>query len=120
MASMHATAKPTVPELMTTVKQLTPIELREFKRQFAAWQLQNGDLIDEEKALIHACQIRLENSDERRLKRLIAKSERGALSPQELDDYRALVQRAERLDATRLAALTQLARLWGKPVGTIP
>lgn len=57
--------------------------------------------------------------DERQLKKLTAKSERRALSPKDLVDYRILVRRAERLDATRLAALTELARRWGKPVRVV-
>lgn len=116
MASMQPSAGSTVPKLMTTVEQLTPAELREFKRQFAEWQQNNGGQSEEESALVEACRARLSSADERRVKKLIAKSERGTLSPKELEDYRSLVRRAERLDATRLTALTQLARRWGKPV----
>ncbi len=116
MAAPRASAKSTVPQLMTTVMQLTRAELREFKRQFAEWQQQNGGQAEEDTALVQACKARLPGADERRLKKLIARSERGALSPEELKDYRNLVRRSERLDATRLAALTQLARRWRKPV----
>jgi hypothetical protein len=117
MASAQASGS-AVPQLMATVKQLTPDELREFKRRFAEWQ-DNGGQADEETALIQACHVRLPEEDEHRLKKLIAKSERGALRPNELADYRALVRRAEKLDVTRLAALTQLARRWGKPVRVV-
>jgi hypothetical protein len=98
---------------------LTPDELREFKRRFAEWQRDNGGQADEETALVQACHARLSEEDDRRLKKLIAKSERGALRPNDLEDYRALVRRAEKLDVTRLAALTQLARRWGKPVRAV-
>ena len=104
-----------VPQLLTAVKKLTPTELREFKRRFAQWQDANGGS-DEETSLVQACQARLSPADERALEKLVAKSERGILRPNELEHYRTLVRRAEKLDATRLAALTQLARRWGKPV----
>ena len=119
MASTQASAGPTVPQLMTTVRRLSPAELREFKRRFADWQEQNGGQADEDVALVRACQARLSANDERRLKKLIAKSERATLSSRDLADYRLLVRRAERLDTTRLAALTQLARRWDKPVRAV-
>ena len=119
MASAHASAGSTVPQLMTRVQQLTPAQLREFKRRFAQWQQENGGQPEEETALVQTCKARLSTGDARQLKKLIAKSERHALSPTELEDYRTLVRRAERLDAIRLAALTELARRWGKPVRTV-
>jgi 5-methylcytosine-specific restriction endonuclease McrA len=100
---------------MTSVKRLTPAELRQFERQFAEWQEQKGGRSKEEEALVQACMARLPTAEERRLKKLIAKSEGGALSSDELEDYRSLVRRAERLDATRLTALMQLSRRWGQP-----
>lgn len=115
MASAQSRTGSAVPQLMATVKQLAPAELRDFKRQFAAWQQANGGQADEE-ALVQACQARLPTTDERRLKTLIGKSERGALRPNELKEYRSLVRRAEKLDATRLSALAQVACRWGKPV----
>jgi hypothetical protein len=119
MASAEASARSTVPQLMRTVKELAPAELSEFKRRFARWQEQNGGQDEEQTALVQACQARLRAAHERRLKRLIAKSERGTLGADELEDYRSLVRQAERLDAARLAALTELARRWGKPVHVV-
>lgn|SRR5487761_1127423 len=119
MATAQSSSGSIVPRLMATVKQLTPAELRDFKRRFADWQHANGEQADEEKALVEACEARLSAADERRLKTLIGKSERGALRPNELQTYRTLVRRAEKLDATRLAALAQLARRWGRPVRDI-
>jgi hypothetical protein len=119
MASAQATGRSTVPQLMRTVKELAPAELSDFKRRFARWQQQNGGRDEEQAALVQTCQARLRAADERRLRRLIAKSERGILSAAELADYRALVRQAERLDTTRLTALTELARRWGKPVHVV-
>jgi len=104
---------------MTAVKQLTPTALHEFQRQFAEWRQQSDALNEEETALVQACKAGLSADDEGQLRKLIAKSERGTLRPKELQDYRSLVQKAQRLDATRVAALTQLARLWGKPVRVV-
>jgi hypothetical protein len=75
--------------------------------------------IDEETALIQAAKVRLPAADERRFERLIAKSERGTLTPKELDEYRMLAQRAEQLDATRVEALAELVQRRGKPAHVI-
>jgi hypothetical protein len=101
---------------MTAVQQLSPDELREFERRFAAWQQQHSKRMDEESVLIQATKVRLPAADEQRLKRLIAESERGTLTPQELDEYRTLAQRAEQLDVMRVEALAELVQRHGKPV----
>jgi hypothetical protein len=109
----------TVPLLMNKVKQLAPADLREFQKQLeqlAVWHQQNGSGSDEERTLVQTCGLSLPSVEWRRLKRLVAKSERGTLTRDELHDYRTLSHRAEQIDATRLEALTRLARLWRKPV----
>lgn len=106
----------TVEHLMAAIRQLSPAELREFTQQFAQWQEQNGKQVDDEAALIEATKARLPAADKRRLKRLMAKSERGTLTPKELDEYRALAQQAERLNVTRVEALAELVRRRGEPV----
>jgi hypothetical protein len=116
MPSAQSATRSVVPQLMSSVKRLTPAELRDFKQRFMAWQQTNGGEHFDEDALVQTCQARLPSVDERRLKTLIRKSERGVLRPNELEAYRTLVRRAEQLDATRLVALSQLARRWGKPV----
>jgi hypothetical protein len=119
MTSARASASSAVPQLMTTIRQLTPAELPEFKRQFAEWQNQNGERTEEETGLVQVCRTGLPAADTRRLKQLIGKSERGTLTALELEEYRALVRRAEKLDGLRLGALTLLARLWGKPARVV-
>ncbi len=47
---------------------------------------------------------------ERRLKRLIARSERGKLTPKELADYQALAEEVQRIDAATAEALVGLMR----------
>lgn len=119
MATAQSSSESVTARLMASVKGLTPKELGEFKRQFAAWQQANGGRDDDEAALVEACKARLPSADQRRFKTLVGKSERGALRPDELDEYRKLVGRAEQIDAARLAALTQLARFWGQPVRAV-
>ncbi|HKI30448.1 MAG TPA: hypothetical protein VKA46_01055 [Gemmataceae bacterium] len=69
-----------------------------------------------EATLIQAARGRLPAAAERRLRRLIAKSERGDLTPKELADYQALAQDAQRIDAARAEALAELARRRGQSV----
>jgi len=107
MPTVHVPAQLTVEHLMAAVKQFSPDELDEFKRQFAEWQGQNGEETAEEVKLIQATKMRLSVVEARRLKRLIAKSERGTLTRKELDVYRALAQQAERLNVMRLEALAE-------------
>lgn len=72
-----------------------------------------------EAALKRATQARLPVADEKQLNRLCAKSERGTLTPKELDEYRTLAQRAQRLDVTRVEALAELVRLKGESVSDV-
>jgi hypothetical protein len=120
MRSAQSSTAAIVPRLMATIKELTPTELRDFKRTFAAWEEEGGvSHAVEEEALVKACQARLPAADEQRLKALINCSELGSLHPSELKEYRRLVRRAEKLDAARLTALTQLASRWGKPLSDV-
>jgi hypothetical protein len=119
MPTVHVPAQLTIEHLMAAVKQLSPAELREFKRQFAEWQKKNGKQENEEAALIQATKARLPATDERRLKQLITKSERGMLTPKELEQYRALAQQAERFNITRVEALAELVQRRGQPVRVV-
>jgi hypothetical protein len=69
-----------------------------------------------EAALIQAARIRLPAAAERRLKRLIARSERGDLTPKELAEYQALAADVQRIDAARVKALAELARRRGQSI----
>lgn len=115
MASAQTTGS-MVGQLMATVMQLSPDELRDFKTRFQEWQKGAGEPREEEAVLVEACHSRLSDAALRRLKALIGKSERGALSAAELKEYRDLVRRSEKVDAVRLASLAELARRWRMPV----
>lgn len=106
-SSVHASLS--VQELVEAVERLVPADLAEFRRRLAARLGTNGDPMADEVRLTHAAKARLPAAAERRLKRLIDKSERGELTPTELADYQTLAQRAQRIDAARLEALAEPA-----------
>ena len=142
MSTVQAPVQSTIEHLLKTVQQLSPEDLREFTRQFAEWQKkarmrekqseisdhrsqversEDPDPIGAEKEamLMAATQARLPTSDEKRLKQLCQKSERGTLTQKELEAYRALAQQAEQLDVKRTEALAELVKLKGKSVHAI-
>jgi hypothetical protein len=119
MPTVQVPAQLTVEHLMAAVKQFSPDELHEFKRQFAAWQGQNGEQTVDEARLIQATKMRMPAAEARRLKRLIAKSERGTLTPKELDAYRALAQQAEKLNVARMEALAEIVQRRGQPAHVV-
>ena len=124
MPTVLVPAQLTVKHLMVAVKQLSPAELHEFTLQFVAWQKHNSKRTDdkqtdEEIALIQMTKAHLPATDTRRLKQLMAKSERGTLTPKELDEYRTLAQRTEQLNVTRVDALAELVRRQGQPVNIV-
>src|SRR5262249_45312201 len=88
------------------------------QRRLAVWQARNGRPEDEA-LLIEAARARLCPADERRLKRLIAKSERGTLSARERADYQALAQQSEQLDLVRVEAVAEVARRRGRTAAEV-
>jgi hypothetical protein len=119
MAEPQARNQTPVTELMAAVERLTPVELEDFTRRLAQWRQRNGTQADEEATLLQRCQARLPAATERRLKLLNRKSERGTMTPSELEAYRTLARQAERLDVSRVEALTELARRRGQPVSAV-
>ncbi|HZN34081.1 MAG TPA: hypothetical protein VFB80_09690 [Pirellulaceae bacterium] len=55
-----------------------------------------------DESLIQTAQGKLPAADERRLKRLVGKSEEGRLTPLEQDDFIQLARRADRLEQTEM------------------
>jgi hypothetical protein len=119
MPTVEVPAQLSVEHLIAAIKQLSPAELSEFAREFAAWQAQNGWQAKSEAELIKATKTRLPAAEQRRLKRLIAKSERGTLTEAELAEYRSLGEKAERINVTRVEALAELVRRRGKPARVV-
>jgi hypothetical protein len=116
MPSSQGSGSLSVEQLLEAVERLSPAEQHEFRRRFAARQAANGSAEPEEVMLLRAARARLPAAADRRLRRLIARSERGRLTPKELADYQSLAREAQRLDAARAEALAELARRRGQPV----
>lgn len=114
MPSPIRTAPLSVEQLLEAVDRLPAPERREFQRRLA--ERLNGGPVDDEAALVQAATARLPTTDERRLRRLIGRSERGTLTARQLGDYQALAREAQRLDVARAEALAELARRRGLPI----
>ena len=104
MAAQRVSTALTVDQLLDGVKRLPPSSLREFRRRFLTWQNENGHAAEPKQGPSD----RLSAAEEQRLKRLIARSERGLLTPEDLAEYRTLARRAEQVSATRLQELGEL------------
>jgi hypothetical protein len=88
-------------QLLDAVDRLSPAQRREFERRLAERRAENGNEGSDEATLAQTAKVRLPAAAERRLKRLIARSERGLLTRNELAEYQALSQEVQRLDAAR-------------------
>jgi hypothetical protein len=124
MAIGHARAKQTVRELLAAVKQLSPVQLRQFEREFTAWREQNGGgdaaALDEESLLAAICaNSSLPAAQQQRFNRLRRKRQAETLSPSEAKELQALWQQVEQRNVARLEALTELARRRGSDVKSL-
>lgn len=119
MTPLTGTSSRSVEQLLEAVARLSPAEQREFQRRLSAGQATNGSSGPDEAALVQAAQARLPAAEDRRLRRLMARSERGQLTPQELSDYQSLAQEAQRIDALRIEALATLAQRRGQSVQAV-
>jgi hypothetical protein len=119
MASVPRSGPLSVEQLLEAVEHLSPAEQREFQRRLAARHAPNGSPGPDDATLVRAARSRLPLAAERRLRRLIARSERGRLTPKELADYQCLAQEAQRIDANRAEALAELARRRGQSVQAV-
>src|ERR1051326_9205268 len=103
-------------DLVAAAKQLPGEQLRELARQIQEWD--ESDRSDDLR-LVEAVRCGLESSQRRRLEELIERSEDGTLTPEEITEYQALAQAAERIDVTRLQAAQELSRRWRKPLKAV-
>ena len=116
MAASPAPGPLSLEQLLEANDRLAPAQRRELERRLGWRQAQDGNEESYEATLVRTAKVRLPAAAERRLKRLIARSERGLLKPEELAEYQALAQEVQRLDAARAEALAELGRLRGKSV----
>ncbi|HUG93839.1 MAG TPA: hypothetical protein VML55_23625 [Planctomycetaceae bacterium] len=103
-------AEQLIDDLLETVKELPPNALAEFTARLAEWQETPGDGGPPESFLLRQTRRRMTARDAKRLRDLAGWSERGELNPSELEEYRQLALKSERIAATRVQALAELAR----------
>lgn len=115
MPTVQVPVQLTVEHLMVAAKQLSPVELREFMQQLAAWQQQDGQQAEEESALLAVIEdnSRLPAAAQRRYEQLRRKCERKILTDHELVEYQALLQQLEARNVKRIEALIALAQRRG-------
>jgi hypothetical protein len=119
MAAPPAPDSLSLEQLLEAVDRLSPAQMRELERRMAARRSDQGNEGCDEATLVRAASVRLPMAAERRLKRLIARSELGKLTGDELAQYQALAQEVQRIDAARAEALAELARRRGKSVRAV-
>jgi hypothetical protein len=110
MATVPYPARWSVEQLLHAVDHLSPAERLEFQRRLAAHNGANGTSKADEATLMRTAKKRLPAEDERRLKRLIGKSERGRLTESELAEYQKLAEQAQQIDVERVWARAELIR----------
>ena len=100
----------------SSLRPLIASRLRRCESLSVAWPRRSDPRKDrsDEAPLVRAAKARLTPAADRRLKTLIARSERGRLTREELAEYQALAQEVQQLDAARVEALAKLARSRGK------
>jgi hypothetical protein len=113
MAAPPAPGPLSLEQVLEAIDRLAPAQRRELERRLAGRRVEDGDAESDEATLVRAAEARLPVAAARRLKRLIARSERGLLTPEELAEYQALAQEVQRLDAARAEALAELGRRRG-------
>ncbi len=106
-------------QILEAVDHLSPAQVRELDRRLAARRGEPGNEGPDEASLVRAASCRLTATAERRLKALIVRSERGTLTPSELDEYQSLAQEVQRLDAAHAQAIVELAWRWKKSVRAV-
>ncbi len=111
MSASRAPGTLNLEQLLEAIDRLAPAQRRELERRLAARRVEDGNEVSDEATPIRAAGFRLSAAAERRLKRLIDRSERGLLTPEELVEYRALAQEAQQLDVAHAEALAEQDRL---------
>jgi hypothetical protein len=106
-------------QILDAVDHLSPAQVGELERRLAARRAKSCNEAIDETTLVRTATRGLTAASNRRLKHLIARSERGALTPTELPEYQSLAQEVQRLDAARAQAIAELARRWKKSVRAV-
>lgn len=117
-----------VEHLMDSVKQLSPVELDEFRQKFIEWQQQKGILVDEEldpdasddEVMTYIKRnLKLPEKENRRYWQLRRKSDNETLTDDELPEYQELVRQLTILNTKRLEGIAILVHRWEQPAEEI-
>jgi hypothetical protein len=119
MARLPQSRSWSIEQLLEAVEHLSPTEQHEFQSRLASRKAANSSPECDETTLARAAQARLPAASERRLRKLIDRSERGQLTPHELAEYQSLARESQRIDAAKIEALAELARRRGQSVRTV-
>ena len=105
--------KSIVEEVLSTVKQLSSNDLKEFTQQFLEWQ--KRDIAEKEAVLLKAIEenSRLPHAEQECYEELRHKSDQETLNELELMEYQSLIQQLEVRNVKRLEALVALAQRRG-------
>ena len=117
-----------VEHLLSSVKQLSPVELDEFTTKLAEWQQEqklpigenvDQDASDDEVLAFIKKNTRLPEKENRRYWELRGKSDDETLIDAELSEYQELVRKLTILNTKRLEGIAILVHRWEKPAEEI-
>ncbi len=128
MATVDIPTNLRVEHLMNSIKQLSPVELDEFRQKFIEWQQQqdqspNEDLdpnaTDDEVMAYIKRNLKLPEKENRRYWQLRRKSDNETLTDDQLPEYQELVRQLTILNTKRLEGIAILVRRWEQPAEEI-
>ena len=121
MPTVQVPAQLNIDHLLAAIKQLSPAELREFRRRFEEWQERNGQQAEAEAALLARVEknSRLPGAEQRRFNHLRRKRQAETLTRSESAELQALWRRVEQMNVARLEAVAELAWQRGTDVRTV-
>lgn len=124
MATVDIPTELRVEHLMDSIKQLSPVELDEFRQKFIEWQQQqdqspNEDLApnatDDEVLNFIRKNTRLPRKEHRRYWELRLKREDTDLNDDETVEYENFITKLGKMNVKRVEALAILVHRWDKP-----
>lgn len=124
MATIDIPTELRVEHLMDNIKQLSPVELDEFRQKFIEWQRQqdqspNEDLApnatDDEVLNFIRKNTRLPRKEHRRYWELRLKREDTDLNDDETVEYENFITKLGKMNVKRVEALAILVHRWDKP-----
>ena len=128
MATVHIPTELRVEHLLNSVKQLSPMELDEFRQKFTEWQKQKGlskdekldtDASDDEVMTYIRNNLELSEKENQRYWQLRRKCDNETLTDNELLEYQELVRQLTIINTKRLEGIAILVHRWETPAEEI-